>query len=89
MYAVDDETFRRAKSVISALANELNDQKESGVTRPIDLQDLVRQSAGDLPEGGEADYLSSVAGELARLFPIEEMFPRKHGTRDQKPRVTR
>jgi hypothetical protein len=89
MYAVEDETFRRARSVISALASELNDQKVSGVTHPIDLQDLVRHSAGDLPEGGEADYLSLVAGELARMFPIEEMFPRKHGTRDQERRVTR
>ena len=89
MYAVEDETFRRARSVISALAMELNDQKESGVTRPIDLHDLVRQSAGELAEGGEAEYLSSVAGELARMFPIEEMFPRKHGTGDQTRRVTR
>jgi hypothetical protein len=89
MCAVEDETFRRARSILSALASELNAQKHSGVTRPIDLHDLVRQSAGDLAEGGEAEYLSSVAGELARIFPIEEMFPRKHGTRDQKRRVTR
>jgi hypothetical protein len=89
MYAIEDDTFRRARSVISALASALSDQKESGVTRPIDLRDLVRQSADDLPEGAEADYLSSVAAELARMFPIEEMFPRKHATRDQKRRANR
>jgi hypothetical protein len=89
MYAVEDETFRRARSVISALASELNEQRESGVRRPIDLHELVRESAGELPEGGEAGYLSSVAAELARMFPIEEMFPRQHGTRDQKRRVPR
>jgi hypothetical protein len=77
MYAVEDETFRRARSVFSALASELDVQKVSGVRRPIDLKDLVGQSAGHLPEGGEADYLRSIADDLARLFPIEELFPRK------------
>jgi hypothetical protein len=80
MYAVDDETFRRARSVISALARELNRQHDSGVRRPLDVHGLVRQSAGDLPENGEATYLSSIADDLARLFPIEELFPRKPRT---------
>ncbi len=77
MYVVEDETFRRARSVISALARELNGQHDSGVRRPVDLQELVRQSAGDLPDDGEANFLSSIADDLARLFPIEELFPRK------------
>ena len=77
MYAVEDETFRRARSVLSALARELNDQHDAGVRRPVDVQGLVRQSAGDLQENGEASYLSSIADDLARLFPIDELFPRK------------
>jgi len=77
MYAVEDETFRRARSVIAALAREVNGQLDSGVRRPVDFQELVRQSAGDLPDDGEANFLSSIADDLARLFPIEELFPRK------------
>ncbi len=78
MYSVEDETFQRARSILSSLARELAGQQESGIQRPVDLQDLVRRSAKvDLPEGGEADYLNSVAETLERMYPIDELFPRK------------
>ncbi len=83
MYVVEDETFRQARSILSALAKELSGQEESRPSAPVDLRELVRRSAElDLPEGGEAAYLSSVAGSLERLFPIEELFPRKRRPRD-------
>jgi len=78
MYVVDDETFLRARSILSSLANELTDQVESDAEGPVDLRALVRQSAqSDLPEGGEVDYLRAVADRLERTFPIEELFPRR------------
>jgi hypothetical protein len=78
MYTVEDETFQRARSVLSALANELTGQRESGIRRPVDLREMVRRSAPvDLPEDGEADYLSSIAGSLERTYPIAELFPRR------------
>ncbi len=83
MYLVEDETFRQARSILSALAKELTDREESGSDSPIDLPALIRRSAGvDLPAGGEAAYLSSVAETLERLFPIEELFPRRRRPRD-------
>jgi hypothetical protein len=82
MYAVEDETFTRARSIVTALANELTAQEASGSKRPADLHDLVRRSAAaDLAKGGEAAYLSTLAADLARLFSIEEMFPRKRRAR--------
>lgn len=78
MYAVEDETFSRARSVLTELARELADQEARGQRRPVDLHGLVRRSAtSELPSGGEAEYLSAVAADLARLFPIEELFPRR------------
>jgi hypothetical protein len=78
MYAVEDETFQRARSVISALARELDDQKDSDARRPADLHQLVRRSADvQLRPDGEAHYLRSIADDLARLFSIEELFPGK------------
>jgi hypothetical protein len=78
MYVVEDETFQRARAVLSALARELNGQKEAGIRRPADLHELVRRSTDvDLPEDGEADYLHAIADKLERTFPIEELFPRK------------
>jgi hypothetical protein len=82
LYAVEDATFQRARIIVSALARELSDQQAAGSRRPVDLHELVRRSADvDLPANGEADYLSSVAADLARLFPIEELFPRKRRAR--------
>jgi len=81
MYIVEDELFRRARSILSVLASELTSQPESATRRPVDLGDLVRRSADvDLPEDGEADYLRAIAGELERMFPIEDLFPRKRRT---------
>jgi hypothetical protein len=83
MYAVEDETFQRARSILSSLAEELTSQEEAGSRRPVDLHQLVRQSAsGELPVGSEAGYLADLAGQLQRLFSIEEMFPRKRRARD-------
>jgi hypothetical protein len=83
MYVVEDETFQRARSVVSSLASELTGQEESGVKRPVDLRELIRRSADvHLPEGGEAEYLHSIAEKLQRTFPIEELFPRKRRTGD-------
>lgn len=84
MYLVEDETFRQARSILSVLAKELTDREKFGSAVPIDLPALIRRSAGvDLPAGGEAAYLSSVAETLERLFPIEELFPRRRRPRDQ------
>ena len=84
MYVVEDETFRQARAILSALAKELTEGEDSGSDSPIDLQALIQRSAGvDLPAGGEAAYVSSVSAALERLFPIEELFPRKRRARDK------
>lgn len=81
MYTVEDETFRRARAIISALSKELSSQRESGSPHPVDLQELVRRTAtAGLQEGGEADYLSAIADRLEKSFPIEELFPRRRKT---------
>lgn len=90
MYAVEDETFQQARSILSTLARELTGQEASGSRRPVDLQQLVRRSADvEVPNDGEAAYASSIADSLERMFPIDELFPRKRGARDAQPRVTR
>jgi hypothetical protein len=82
MYTVEDDLFQRARSVIASLARELTAQKTAGATHLLDLHALVRRSTNDeLPAGGEADYLQSIAEGLARSFPISELFPRRHRTR--------
>jgi len=84
MYLVEDETFRQARSILAALAKELTAREESGSGSPIDVLALIQRSAGvDLPAGGEAAYVSSVSAALERLFPIEELFPRKRRARDK------
>ena len=84
MYVVEDETFRQARSILAALAKELTAREESGSDSPIDLTELIRRSAeADLPADGEAAYVAAVARSLERLFPIEEMFPRKRRARDR------
>lgn len=83
MYAVEDETFKRARSVVTAISRELSGQAAAGSRTPVDLQGLVRRSAdADVPENGEADYLASLATDLARLFAVEEMFPHKRRARE-------
>jgi len=83
MYAVEDATFKQARSIVSAIARELATQEASGARRPVDLQKLVRQSADvEMPEDGEAAYLASVAADLAKLFSIEELFPRRRRAHD-------
>lgn len=78
MYAVEDATFKAARAIVAALARELSDQEGSGSRRPVDLHQLVRRSADiEVPVGGEAAYVSSVAADLGRLFSVEQMFPRK------------
>ena len=77
MYAVEDELFQQARFILAILARELISQRESGVRRRVDLQELVRRSAdADLPKDGEADYLHSLTAKLERTFPVEELFPR-------------
>jgi len=84
MYIVEDETFRQARSILSALAKGLTEGEDSESDSPIDLTELIQRSAGvDLPAGGEAAYVSSVSAALERLFPIEELFPRKRRARDK------
>ena len=78
MYVVDDETFQQGRSVLCALAKELAGQDASGSRRPVDVRELIRRSADvGLAEGGEALYLQSIADNLERTFPIEELFTRK------------
>jgi len=83
MYAVEDATFKQARDIVTALAKELMAQQHSSSRRPVDLHELVRRSAHiEVPEGGEAAYISSVAADLGRLFSIEEMFPRTRRSRN-------
>jgi hypothetical protein len=35
-----------------------------------------------VPEDGEAAYIASVAADLAKLFSIEELFPRRRRAHD-------
>lgn len=78
MYAVDNETFQRARSIVSALSQELVAQEDAAVRRPVDPRLLIRRSADvDLPEDGEVAYLAGLVADLARLFPVEELFPRR------------
>lgn len=77
MYAVDDEVFLRARSLVTALARELTAQEQSGSKVGVDLSELVRRSADAIPDGGEASYVSGLATDLAKLFSVEAMFPRK------------
>ena len=90
MYVVEDETFRKARSILSAVAGELTHQSDSGARRPVDLHEMVRRAANlEIPEGGEKDYVSAIAASLERTFPVEELFPRKRRARDQRPPVAR
>jgi predicted Ser/Thr protein kinase len=78
MYTVEDETFERARFILSTLAREISGQHKSGIRRPVDLHELVRRSAQThLPEDGEADYLNSIADRLERSYPIDQLFPRR------------
>lgn len=78
MYSVEDETFQRARAILSALASELSGQASSGLRRPVDVRALIRRSAPvDLPEDGETDYLRSLSDGLERSYPIAELFPRR------------
>ena len=78
MYAVEDELFQEARSILVALARELDAQEAAGTRHPVDLHELVRRSArGGLAENGEAAHLHALAERLQRSFPIGELFPRK------------
>jgi hypothetical protein len=83
MYVVEDETFRQARSIVTALARELAEQEASRFGRPVGLRKLIRHAAStELPVGGEGQYLSAIADKLEKTFPIEELFPRKPRARD-------
>jgi len=77
MYTVEDETFRRARAIVSTIAAELSGQRESGSSRTVDLGTLIRSAAPTVPVGGEAEYVRVIADKLEKSFPIEELFPRK------------
>jgi hypothetical protein len=77
MYTVEDETFRQARAIVSALSRELTSQQASGPSHPVDLGELVRSAAGSVQPGGEAEYVRAIADRLEKSFPIEELFPRK------------
>jgi hypothetical protein len=77
MYTVEDETFRQARSIVSAVAAELSVQPGSGPAHPVDLRELIRSAAPSVPAGGEAEYVRAIAEGLEKSFPIEELFPRK------------
>ena len=77
MYTVEDETFRRARGIVSALSRELTSQEASGSSHAVDLRELVRSAADSGQPGGEAEYVRAIADRLEKSFPIEELFPRK------------
>jgi hypothetical protein len=75
MYTVEDETFRQARAIVSAVAAGLSDQRESGF--PVDLRALIRSAAPAVPVGEETEYVRAIAEKLEKSFPIDELFPRK------------
>jgi hypothetical protein len=76
MYLVEDETLRQARSLVSMLAKELAEQEASRFGRPVDLRKLVRHAAiGELPIGGEGEYLTAIADELEKSRPVEALIP--------------
>jgi hypothetical protein len=75
MFTVEDETFRQARAIVSAVAAGLSGQRESGSS--VDLSALIRSAAPAVPMGGEAEYVRAIAERLEKSFPIEELFPRK------------
>jgi hypothetical protein len=77
MYTVEDETFRQARAIISALASELVAQRESGSSHRVDLGDLIRSAALGVAPGNEPEYVRVIADKLEKAFPIAELFPRK------------
>ena len=77
MYPVEDETFRQARAIVSALAAELSGSRESRSGHPADLRELVRSAAPTVPAGAEVAFVSALAERLAKTFPVEELFPRK------------
>ena len=77
MYTVEDETFRGARGIVSALSRELTSQEASGSSHPVNLGALIRSAAPTVPVGGETEYVRAIADKLEKSFPIEELFPRK------------
>jgi hypothetical protein len=77
MYTVEDETFRQARAIVSAVAAELSGQPRSGPAHTVDLRELIRSAAPSVPAGGEAEFARAIAERLEKSFPIEELFPRK------------
>lgn len=77
MYTVEDETFRQARAIVSALASELVGQRESGSSHRVDLRDLIRSAAVGVAPGNEAEYVRVIADKLEKSFPIDELFPRR------------
>jgi hypothetical protein len=75
MYTVEDETFRQARAIVSAVAAELSGQHESEA--PVDLRALIRSAAPAVRVGEETEYVRAIAEKLEKTFPIEELFPRK------------
>ena len=83
MYTVEDETFIKARAILSALARELDAQHAPGSRHPVDLHELIRRAApAGLTPGGEADYAHEIADRLEKSFPIAELFPRKRRARN-------
>ena len=77
MFTVEDETFRQARAIVSMIAAELVNQRESGSSRPVDLGALIRSAAPTVLVGSESEYVRGIAERLQKSFPIEELFPRK------------
>lgn len=83
MYLVEDETFERARAIVSMLAKELAEQDALRFGRPVDLRKLIRHAADtELPVGGEAEYLSAVADKLEKTFTAEALLPHKRPGHD-------
>jgi hypothetical protein len=77
MYTIEDETFRRARAIVSALSRELTSQGAAGSSHPVNLGELVRSAADSVQPGAEAEYVRAIADRLEKSFPVEELFPRK------------
>ena len=71
MYTVEDETFRRARGIVSALSRELTSQEASGSSHAVDLRELVRSAADSGQPGGEAEYYFRLAVKDQKELFIE------------------
>ncbi len=87
MFTLEDELMLQARAVLTALAADLRAQEAASEMAPVHVRSLIRRSAPtEVDEGGEVEYLGSIADRLERLYPIADLFPSKRLKWAQRPR---